>query len=54
MADRPIDVVLARLNNLKCRSGGYQASCPCHDHQDPSVHDIEAFERDRAVDPRGV
>mgnify|MGYP001612047086 CR=1 FL=1 len=38
-----IDIALSRLNGVKKMSGGYQATCPCHDdqHQSLSVSEKE-------------
>jgi hypothetical protein len=37
MSERPIDFVLSRLKNVKRSGDGYQASCPCHNDQSPSL-----------------
>ena len=34
---RPVDLVLERLEQVKERGEGYQALCPAHDDQDPSL-----------------
>ena len=34
---RPVDLVLERLEEVKERGEGYQALCPAHDDQDPTL-----------------
>jgi putative DNA primase/helicase len=37
MIERPIDLVLSRLKNVKPCGDGYQANCPCHEDHSPSL-----------------
>src|SRR5215213_6202123 len=34
---RPVELVLDRLEGARQRGGGYQALCPAHDDQEPSL-----------------
>ena len=40
--NRPLDLVLGKLANVTERRGGYRATCPAHDDENPSLDIAEA------------